>query len=76
MHACVLFIYTIFISIICVSKEELTLTESNHSHKKRKDSLETRAILLIFSLELEISEHPSKQQKMMTFVRNCAVKMI
>ena len=26
-----------------------------HSHKKRKDSLETRAALLIFSLELEIS---------------------
>ena len=28
---------------------------SNHSHKKRKDSLETRAVLLIFSLKLEIS---------------------
>ena len=27
----------------------------NHSHKKRKDSLETRVALLIFSLELEIS---------------------
>ena len=27
----------------------------NHSHKKRKDSLETRTVLLIFSLELEIS---------------------
>ena len=26
-----------------------------HSHKKRKDSLETPAVLLIFSLELEIS---------------------
>ena len=26
-----------------------------HSHKKRRDSLETRAVLLIFSLELEIS---------------------
>ena len=26
-----------------------------HSHKKRDDSLETRAVLLIFSLELEIS---------------------
>ena len=25
------------------------------SHKKRKDSLETRAVLLIFSLHLEIS---------------------
>ena len=28
---------------------------SGHSHKKRKDSLEARAALLIFSLELEIS---------------------
>ena len=27
----------------------------NHSHKKRKDNLETRAVLLIFSFELEIS---------------------
>ena len=27
----------------------------NHSRKKRKDSLETRAVLLILSLELEIS---------------------
>ena len=26
-----------------------------HSQRKRKDSLETRAVLLIFSLELEIS---------------------
>ena len=26
----------------------------HHSHKKRKDSLETRAVLLIFSTELEI----------------------
>ena len=28
---------------------------SEHSHKKRKDSLETRAVLLMFSLELVIS---------------------
>ena len=27
-----------------------------HSHKKRNGSLETRVVLLIFSLELEISE--------------------
>ena len=27
----------------------------NHSHKKRKDSLETRTVLLIFLIELEIS---------------------
>ena len=25
-----------------------------HSHKKRKDSLETRVVVLIFSLELEM----------------------
>ena len=30
------------------------LTKSKHSHKKRKDSLETRAVLLIFLPELEI----------------------
>ena len=28
---------------------------SYHSHKKRKDSLETRSVLLIFLLELKIS---------------------
>ena len=27
----------------------------NHSHTKRKDSLETRTVLLIFLLELEMS---------------------
>ena len=27
-----------------------------HSHQKRKDNLETRVLLLIFSLELEIFE--------------------
>ena len=26
-----------------------------HSHKKRKDSMETRVVLLVFLLELEIS---------------------
>ena len=31
------------------------LTLCNHSHKKWKDSLETRLALLMFSLELEIS---------------------
>ena len=29
--------------------------ESNHSHKKQKDSLETWAVLLLFLLELEMS---------------------
>ena len=28
--------------------------QKQHSHKKRKDSLETQAVLLIFSPELEI----------------------
>ena len=31
------------------------ILKSKHSHKKRKDSLETRAVLLIFLLKLEIS---------------------
>ena len=31
------------------------LINSNHNHKEGKDSLETRAVLLIFSLEREIS---------------------
>ena len=31
------------------------LSRFEHSHKKRKDSLETRAVLLIISFELEIS---------------------
>ena len=47
--------------------------------RKRKDSLETWAVLLIFSLELEISgvavQSISKQQKMVTFVKNCVTKI-
>ena len=31
------------------------VTQYDHSHKKWKDSLETRDVLLIFSLELQIS---------------------
>ena len=31
------------------------ITMLQHTHKKRKDSLETRAVLLIFLLELKIS---------------------
>ena len=43
-----------------------------HNHKKWKDSLKTRATLLIFSLELEISRigrtrNTSKQRKMADF---------
>ena len=33
----------------------LKILTPKHSHKKRKDSLETRFVLLISSLELEIS---------------------
>ena len=51
-----------------------------HSHKKWKYSLETRVVLLTFSLELEISELAVQNihqdgQKMVTFVRNCSVKV-
>ena len=38
-----------------VKEIENTSTSFKHSHKKWKDSLETRAVLLIFYLELEIS---------------------
>ena len=33
----------------------LTMHLPQHSHKKRKDSLKTRAVLLMFLVELEIS---------------------
>ena len=51
-----------------------------YSHKKRKDRLETRPALLVFSLELEISwisctEHALKQREMITYVRHCLVKV-
>ena len=44
----------------------------NHSPKKRKDSLETRAVLLTLLLEIEIgvagcTGNTSKHQKMATF---------
>ena len=49
------------------------------SHKKRKDSLEPRAVPLIFLLELEMSgvavQSTIKRAKMVTFARNCLVKM-
>ena len=50
------------------------------SQKKRKDSLETRVILLIFSPELEISGVVLQQihqngKKMVAIVRNGSVKM-
>ena len=34
----------------------MRLNKFNHSHKKRNDSFETPAVLLIFSLELQIFE--------------------
>ena len=43
-------------SISCWQKQDDAA--SKHSHKKRKDSLETRSVLLIFSLEREISGWP------------------
>ena len=33
----------------------LLISHFYHSHRKRKDSLETQAVLLIVSIELEIS---------------------
>ena len=36
VSVCVLFIYTIFISIICVSKEEPSLTRGGQNLKKRR----------------------------------------
>ena len=38
-----------------MKNENIHLNSWHHSHKKQKDGLETRAVLLIFSLELEIS---------------------
>ena len=52
-----------------------------HSHKKRKDSLETRAVLLIFSFELEMSgvavqSTHQNSKKLATFAWNCSVKWL
>ena len=50
-----------------------------HSHKKRKDSVEARAALLVFLLELEIygvtTQEIHQNGKIVTFVSNCSVKM-
>ena len=40
---------------ILVEGGSRNIDKKHHSHKKRKDSLETRAVLLTFSLEREIS---------------------
>ena len=53
----------------------------SHTHKKRKDSLETRAPFLIFSLELEIpgvavqGKHQNNEKWLLS-VRNFLVEMI
>ena len=51
----------------------------NHSHKKRKDSPETRVILLTFLLEIEIGvavqEIYENTKKWLLSVRNFLVKM-
>ena len=56
----------------------IVYTRIKHSYKKRKDSLETRAVMLILSLELKISgvDVHSKQQKKATLARNCSVKWL
>ena len=41
--------------LLLFSLRAQTNTLLEHSHKKRKHSLETRAVVLIISLELEIS---------------------
>ena len=38
-----------------IKNESIHLNSWHHSNKKKKNSLETQVILLIFSLELEIS---------------------
>ena len=48
----------VFVQLLTLARCHLLTAQAirfKHSHKKRKDSLETRAVLLIFFLELEIS---------------------
>ena len=65
-----------------IKNESIHQNSWHRSHKTQRDSLETRVVLLIFLLELEIlnmcgdrTENTSKQRKMVTFVKNCLVKM-
>ena len=45
------------LKISTISRYDLWIRSyCDHNHKKRKDSLETRAVLLIFLLELEMSK--------------------
>ena len=47
-----------------------------HSHKKRKDSLETRVLLFVFLLELEISgKHMSYRKYIKTVKKVFAVRI-
>ena len=76
------FLHFEFLPRNTIKNESIHLNSWYHSHKKQKDSLETRVVLLIFSLELEIlniwgsrKDNTSKQRKMVAFVRNCLVKM-
>ena len=49
----------------------------HHSHKKLKDSLEIRVVLLIVLLELEmpgVAVQSIHQKKMATFAGNCSVQ--
>ena len=70
-----------FNQYLCSNAFKLFKENCPHSYKKQKDGLKTRAVLLIFSFELEISgvavqRIHSKQWKMLAFVRNSSVKMI
>ena len=70
-----------FYQYLCSNAFKLFKENCPHSYKKQKDSLKTRAVLLIFSFELEISgvavqRINQKQWKMLAFVRNSSVKMI
>ena len=49
------FVFLVKAATLSIFKDTYNLLKSKHSHKKRKDSLETRAVLLTFSLDLEMS---------------------
>ena len=76
------FLHFEFLPRNTIKNESIHLNSWYHSDNKQKDSLETRVVLLIFSLELEIlniwgsrKDNTSKPRKMVAFVRNCLVKM-
>ena len=49
------FLHFEFLASNTIKNESIHLNSWHHSHKKQKNSLETQVVLLIFSLELEIS---------------------